>query len=682
MSAELVEACEGLAIQISNSQFGGSRASLNAILPFQEVIKDPDEAKVSLPKSLAVLAGQLSTQLQRKDPWAIQVFSILAETTKSSVIWRQWFGVLQKPTARSNEAQSSGHVEPDCILEVARRLLQDSSSENRDEVRNAIRLIANCCADNNFNRALVVLRGGIKSMLDIIRDAREVDLVLPTLFNICVDFDEPALTTDNKPLTLPTQMGDTKAETADYPLNLAQQKLVQPREISTAVTTIELFLQLITECDDCRKPTLADLIEMATLPALFGVGHLFGCPEDTVPQDCLIRLIDAVLLNGSKLAGFDISCCVAMSQAMLNLMSQKPLQYLVLDSSIRMQHFVTFPYLVSDEEDEQNELLPLRTGFLKQVYLLSAMDEYSNNYKPTSPFISWCMSILHQACSNSNSLNAQPYACICVLLSNTITSTERADWIVTNYTIHVPLTKLLEIAQDKDILLPAINLATRLALASHGPETLYRENILATTQRFLAEKQMSLDIQRETVTLIRLLIKGRVEFLAATSQFRSLNIFQEVMKLYRQTIDGSTKLEVGRLVIEVCRTSFSSIRDSTPIAEIENTPFSILGCEDIGDPIAFIVKEGQSSALISEGWFGLAMLSTWPGCQTSVLKSLEAEDVMTILIETARSKQGPSYENIKLLLANASSLPAERIPGDIRDEIRRAAGIVGIEWPS
>lgn len=87
---------------------------------------------------------------------------------------------------------------------------------------------------------------------------RELDLLLPTLYNVCVDYDEVALNESGEPLRLNDL--DTSVE-----LTKAEQALGSCIEHdSVPMTAVELFLNLSTSCDESSFGFLTDLAEMVS----------------------------------------------------------------------------------------------------------------------------------------------------------------------------------------------------------------------------------------------------------------------------------------------------------------------------------------------------------------------------------------------------------------------------------
>ncbi|KPI35563.1 uncharacterized protein AB675_10957 [Cyphellophora attinorum] len=180
--------------------------------------------------------------------WAVDTMLVLAEAPRTVELWRRYFGLCKRVIGYSPKPQN-----PDCILDVARRVIGDERLNHDDQLlRAALRIVANCCADNNTNRSLIVYRDGIQGLKALVKAQRHLDLVLPTLFNVCTDFDEAA--------------SDIKGEEdVEIFVSCAAADLGKPvGEDSTAVLLIKTH----------HERFVPALVELSLLPAAFGLKHV------------------------------------------------------------------------------------------------------------------------------------------------------------------------------------------------------------------------------------------------------------------------------------------------------------------------------------------------------------------------------------------------------------------------
>jgi len=204
-----------------------------------------DELSNSSQASLTFLATILDKTLQPKSETSEsdQLLSLLADASRD-VTYRRPFG----PSPETNDT----HLEPKCVLGVAMDVI---SRENEPEsiVKDCLRLIANCCANEDDNRRYVVQRKGLTLMLTLPGIRRLADFVVPALYNVCIDFEDA-----------PEERREDSTASSQR-VNAAEKQLAAARG-SNGQSSLEELLDLSYVIQDNRKPFLADLIEMASRP--------------------------------------------------------------------------------------------------------------------------------------------------------------------------------------------------------------------------------------------------------------------------------------------------------------------------------------------------------------------------------------------------------------------------------
>lgn len=668
----------------------------------------PTEGVTAATRALSIYFGRV---VHRESSHGSDLCTLLAKSTREVPFWRPYFGLNFRPDAEHNRRQMAGdsypqlaHDHPDCVLEVARRVLTRPWCETASQLfRSALRLIANCCADNNLNRSIVVHRGGIELMMHLARWRRECDLLLPTLFNVCIDFDEPAADSNGEPWKPLDQMQTHPDQDSGPVVNAAEQRLGRWEELSDNTSSVETLLDTMDHADGFYS-TLADLVEMASRVSLYGVhnliNHLNGTESDDIIEASTISVIDALLTQGSRLIGQDPDCCTSICQATMNVFSQKATRQGLISIEGALWQLINLPYLTSTKDEEVNETLsPYRKVILKLVYEVSSSEAYGNKFNAETTLIQNCVDVLsqgqarlpsHRSTSPSDlaeTIESYPYSSILVLLSNSVISTDRAVALLRVHPrLAFYLTHLIQDVSDYEILHPAIDLATRLALCSKGQSQLYEAGILNAVGKVLKPTSevngAGIEIQRETISLIRLIIKGHLEYANSLSKIGSTSpnksqgkpdtenegdqnrfknstqqsLVAKVFHLFHNTTDAATKTAIGRLVIEVLRTLASSIPEDQgagPSINSESNKKQALSTlesrlESIFDPssttttssssissvskysgnpalpIAHIITEsqpqgqGSSAAQEAEAWFGLGLLSSFPSFHPSI----------------------------------------------------------------
>lgn len=278
--------------------------------------RSPNSPSGGIATATKALANYFARVVHRQSSHGPTLCTLLANTTRDVPFWRPLFGLNTRSDVEQNRSQMAGDASPrldsdgpDCVLEVARRVLTRPWNESSSQLfRSALRLIANCCADNNLNRSVIVRRGGVELMMHLARWRRECDLLIPTLFNVCIDFDEPAVDAEGEPWKPLDQMQTDPGHESEPIVNAAEQRLGMFWELSDGACSVETLLDTSDYAEGCSA-TLADLVEMASRVSLYGVHNLVRQLDGTEPEEIVeartIGLIDALLTQGSKLTRKD-----------------------------------------------------------------------------------------------------------------------------------------------------------------------------------------------------------------------------------------------------------------------------------------------------------------------------------------------------------------------------------------
>lgn len=651
----------------------------------------------------------------RNLPYNARLSMLLADVTREWPFWRPLFGLQARPSPETNLSQGAGEVDPDCILEVARRIVdRPRDPSRRNEEQAALRIIANCCADNNVSRNLIVHRGGVKSLMSMTSRLRTDDLTLPTLYNICIDYDEPAVDNEGKPLPPLNQM-QPGTDQSSPTLNLAEQKLGMYYDSGQGQCSVTLLVKVRSNAGP-HLSVLADLIEMASRVALYGTHNLLPNsagekhPERSETHHVHVKnLVRPLILEGSVISRKEPESCPSICQAVLNILSQPECRETVAGDPNLIWSLMNVPYLIRDGEDEDEELdetlAPYRKAILKIVYEISASGTYAAISGPGSSLLGLCMDYLHV--SQRTAMDGErhvdlfhngPLASVCVLMANSITSTDSAAQLATGTPIASCLATVVEYSSDPDVLLPTVDIATRLCLCRKGQDALHAAGLLHTVRRLLKPTSeadaLGVDIQRATVTLVRLLIKSRPEYLrdltlgAAETSDEDQTVMDQILSLFEKTNDTATKIEIGRLAIEMLRTYFSSTTKTQQNAQADTkldrpvdehnflsmcSPSSTDNATSIADTMAYIITQSQAQSQSqahddppapvsatgsvqaeAEAWFGLGLLSTLSGAHPWITAAL-ARNQHQLLTRLRQIIQKNSHKDVEALSSNGNT---------------------------
>ena len=689
----LDQAWDELANRLWNLQLDDEHGSVpgNGWLSVPKNIDDDPDRRTEelLWGHLVDLASLLNYKtLQDDRAYMDNVWACLADVSRDLPLLRVLFGLRRRPLHNEDAQQLGEALDPDCILEAARRLLDPAKINLTPSLRKqALRIVANCCADNDVNRALIIGRDGIEHLKAQADRRHELDVLLPTLYNICVDYDVMAAGSDGAQLSMNDTMDEVGKPQVGMTLTIAEQVL---GKFLTKLekTSIEVFLMLSRDIDSEQHSLLADLIELASRPAIFGIEYVVDTNNPPLVQCRLKNLFDILSLEARSLQE---DARESVLQTYFNLLTQQVAQEHMARSSSDLESFVVFLY--GDQENFiHNDTFP--AAFLKLSYAISSLPAYAEAIGPDfdSDFILFLVHIAN--------VGWAPRAPILVLLTNSLTSIERISrFQECKFDIERTVVSLLghNRNSDSDTLLPALNFGTRFALTAHGQAELYSKGVFPALVHLLSRdtrSERTLDIHRESFALARLVVKSQRKHAEALLT-RDFNLLTSILNLASTTIDASSKLEAGRFMVEVLRTLLASSNIDTaetdPLAasaspsqqasetDPPNSPdlpnlsqSDLFRAETSGSAITailFLITDAPSSATRAEGLFGLALLSTLPIKDLihsiSDCLSEQREKVLPVLDEIVGAAEQPGRkaeaENLKFLLSHLlKAQPAEQ----------------------
>ncbi|EXJ94340.1 hypothetical protein A1O1_02734 [Capronia coronata CBS 617.96] len=672
---------------------------------------DPNNETTGVMHATRPLAAYLHTASQLPHPTHQPLFTVLVDATREVPFWRSLFGLDRKSDLQEERLQVAGEVPPDCILEVARRIVARPWLESKqEEIRSALRIIANCCADNNVNRSVIIRRGGVEAMMAMVQNKQECDLVIPTLYNVCIDYDKPAVDDKGNPWPSLPQVSRDDEHDAGPVVNAAEQKLGLFWDANNSVTSVEILLGAKESAKDCLD-MLADLVEMASRVALYGLHQLVRSlnkdDAEEVQGTRSLGLIHSLLTQGADMADYDTDCRVPICQAVLNVLAHRGCYGALIEDKDAIWRLIFLPYPAYDYGDDDYDGVqePYRKAILKIVYEISALSAYGDKFDDDSTLMRNCVDLLQRYGTDISLIqagrdrpqNPRPWASSCVLLANSITSMDRAMRLLISTPIASALVRLMIRTSDTSVLVPAVDLATRLALCREGQDILREANMMYAAHNLLRLPSQtgdgSTEVKRQAVTLIRLLIKGRAEYLwnlpsdstppEGLTENDTNEVLLAAMWLFNNTDDTITKTETGRLSIEVLRTLFTSPPsyplpsaaetetkpsphsniDQSTEQQIESKLLFLVGRPDpayphpdltIADAMAYIITQPQrqtthpeSATRIqaeAEAWFGLALLSNLPVARPWIVATMH---------------RGPLLERLREIVTQSSSLDLE-----------------------
>ena len=544
-----------------------------------------------------------------------------------------------------------------CVLDS---VVQDCGGADDPKVLdNALRFVSNCVADNNHNRKLALQKGAIKTLLRLAKERRSVDFIIPALYNLCVEYDDPDAMPD---------AGDATASKA----NPAQLALAHADTENGAVRALlEMLTGVGVEIAD-RKPLLAALVEMVSLTAPEDL-LCIGVKPEMDSADRFTAIHKAIIwLLGTE--AHDLSChdgdsAVSICTALLNVLTAQEAKEILVSTRF-LQRLVDLDHIIGshaqgllgdgEEEETLASIQQCRRVLLREFYTLSGLSEFAKSYTVDSDFMQVCIERPRHSKFWSYDPNprAPSVAIAYTVLANATTSEEVAVKLVHTYRVQEPLQAVVSDLDDADALYPALGFLSRLALPSANKQEIVNSGMLDALRRFLRtpKRENALDwkpaIRIEALTTIRRLISGQIGILTLLNQDSDLGCYwKDILVLFTAYKDASTKIEIGRLFVEHFRTVSSAQDQLAPQSKLYE---QMINQNNLADPIAFLAREGTNSGAKAEGWFGLGLMTFWPQSRAQVLKVMQTSTMLEEVgkvTETVRSSERASADNLKLVLS-------------------------------
>lgn len=430
---------------------------------------------------------------------------------------------------------------------------------------------------------------------------------------------------------------------------------------------------------------------------------------DVHPKDFLRELLVG---SGRDLALSHPECTCDVTSAIAVLLSRVEIQRELIHEDL-VKAFLevsSWKNVTTDGEESTSRGVPraiftVEQSLVKTTYEVTGSSEFISKYGrgaecPT--LVSDCIDALGDLSNlrpTTKSLNLIPAALASVLLANLTTSVDFALFLVQQKEIHLPLGLILRQRKDYRTLFPALSLLHRVAIPPENKAVIFGAGVIHELPRFLIDFDVHPKIQSEAVDFMRRIITGLPQHVSGIGVSISPNEQESgkrqhpertqeqsgllaALNLFRRTSDLETKVEVGRLVVEVCRTLLHASKPHPERAE--SAVRQAFGTySHIADPVTCLICNGPSQEIRGEGWFGLAVLSNWEYGRQFVMDSLAGEELQKKLDETLKAGDRALCQNITLMLTHLKRFPCLLVVPSTRQFLEDVASSVGIPciWP-
>ena len=402
--------------------------------------------------------------------------------------------------------------------------------------------------------------------------------------------------------------------------------------------------------------------------------------------------------TGRKLAMSVPSCSHDILRSVVVLTSRSEVQQALIDEDLIEAFFKVPTWISTVAGKDDAAIIPpiadkVRQSILQNIYQLSASNGFVAKYgsgamlsslTPLSLDAIETAASLPSGVADVDKISPIP---ACIILANSIRQKEDALFLVHNKGIHLPLTMLLLEQADQSIIFPAMALLCRLAITPANKPALFATGIIQSMARFFNHFDLHPAVQREALSALQSIVEGSLDRMFAIGarpvqedlggdQGTSFPFSENsssmlaALRLFQRTSDLEVKTQVGRLVVEICRTLFQSRNDHPTKVDnacgklFDEKPFLV-------ECLVFLVCEAPTKGSQMQGWFALAVLSTWNWGQSVVLQSLE-NDAMRNRIESALDEDDHAVkQNIGRMLTAVDHLQGQNINEYIRSFVQQ-----------
>lgn len=464
------------------------------------------------------------------------------------------------------------------VLDFYLDILAEDENEH-DWTSDALRLVGNSCADLDINRERALAKLKLPALLLRLNKEDKADITIGLLCNLCLDY-EPA------------------------------QVALRANRLFPSI--IQLFERRCYNLD--FLPQVSFLLDIA----------IEEFNPELYPNTQAITVTYQVIIT----PGVDIETQISLANAILALLEYEQIQKALIENdkvSTLLDLFV-FSYTqdaanaeyqssstsesklyhpAQDPEDEA-QLTALRSALSARLWDITALTEFTVKYSPISEFVQRLIAWLSID-------EPQMQVCACSILRNVASSDQNATNLVMTLKIHRLLTVLLDRSSNLQVLEELIRLMKNLAVPAANKKEL--QNFESVT--LLWSKFQSPTLHYAAVSHVRQLLRGCFEnvlrFLGQNTSAKNDSYASRLLQLYSNTNDPAIKTEVTRTIVELWRTTNSGDGEEVcsqgflmekAVREVNLQP------DEMIQPVVAIIVESENPSLVTEGWFGLALMAS------------------------------------------------------------------------
>ncbi|KAK6332213.1 hypothetical protein TWF718_002738 [Orbilia javanica] len=443
--------------------------------------------------------------------------------------------------------------------------------EPEDILKQKLRLIGNCCADNDSNRDIIIETECYEKLACIsstLLPLRALSMVV--IFNFMNEYESAQRHAFKHGLvgllTKILRRDDKQPDPAlEYPLRC-----------------LELILQLDLSLGDEASELIILLLDWAVYPTTqFDIFYVI--------LSCLLALHKEEYTKAFNLNPSPVSNYVELVTR-LKYWEDKATQT---------------PELVPDDMDSEDVARLIngaRRVAIATISEISASESFHNQYPTGSAFLNSIFGLL--ASSDPNFL-----ACSALIFGNVARDAEACKALIDEYQLHLSLVNVIREQTQIGVLHAAGGALKNLVVGfPEIREQVVQEGALQYCQKFYLASVM-IEVQHMGLSLVRILVamsQKNVECLFLPYEGESSpSAIEQILELYVKNTEVPVRIEIGRIVVSV-------LREAAKTKPAEQTKVSlqqrvIVMSPRILEPVIDMVIQEKWPVVASEGWFAFAL---------------------------------------------------------------------------
>ncbi|KAK6505906.1 hypothetical protein TWF506_010840 [Arthrobotrys conoides] len=443
--------------------------------------------------------------------------------------------------------------------------------EPENTLKQKLRFIGNCCADNDSNRDIIIETGCYEKLANIAIAVLPLQpLVMVVIFNFMNEYEA-------------AQRHTFKHGLVGLIAKILCEEDKRPTPaIEYTLRCLELVLQLDVPLGDKASGLITSLLDWATYPAIqFDIFYIILSCLSTLHKE-----------EYTKVFSSDPSPILNYIKLMTRLRYWEDL----LSKNLE---------LVPGEIDMEDVTLLIRrsrNSVITTVSEISASESFQDQYPAGSAFLNSIVQFL--ASSDSTFLT-----CAALILGNMAKDAKACMALIREYQLHLSLVKVLKEQTQIGVLHAVAGALKNLVIGFPViREQVVQAGVLQYCHKFYLAS-VAIEVQHMGLSLVRILVATSHEnawslFLTFEDN-SSLSAIERILELYKKNTEVPIRMEIGRIVVSILREAAKPQSANPTGISLQQKILDM--SPQILEPVIDMLTQDKWPVIASEGWFALAL---------------------------------------------------------------------------